>query len=97
MANEFKGSNIGRNAWWKMGDSWYSIEGTAEAVAVAVAVTTAADDVVIGNEGNCDLVGNSAGTAPLAGRSRIGISASNSGIPVIFVGKSRKNSWREGN
>ena len=43
------------------------------------------------------LVGFSAGIAPLAGRSGIGISASDSGIPEISVGKTRKNLWREGN
>ncbi len=40
------------------------------------------------------LVGNSAGTAPLAAGSRIGISASDSGIPKISVGKpSEKRLW----
>ena len=43
------------------------------------------------------LVGNSAGTAPLTGGSGIRISASDSGIPEICVGKTRANLWREGN
>ena len=38
------------------------------------------------------LVGNSAGTAPLAGRSGIGISASNSGIPQNSIGKTSEKS-----
>ncbi len=43
------------------------------------------------------LVGNSAGISPLAGGSEIGISASDSGIPEISVGKLGENSWGEGN
>ena len=44
-----------------------------------------------------NLVGNSAGTAPLAGGSGIGISASDFGIPEICVGKTRANLGWEGN
>ena len=39
------------------------------------------------------LVGNSAGTAPLAGGSEIGISASDTGIPKISVGKPSEKLW----
>ena len=44
-----------------------------------------------------DLVVFSAGIAPLTGRSGFGISASDSGIPEVCVGKTRKNLWREVN
>ena len=51
-----------------------------------------------GDHGNqVNLVGFSEFRAPLSGRSGIGISASDSGIPEICVGKTRANLWWEGN